>query len=74
MNDTAALVPPENTILPAGAMRVESMDMDAQGIAHREDGKVVFIDGALPFEIVRAQVNRKKNNKMSSGTVAVNFT
>ena len=62
MNDTAALVPPENTILPAGAMRVESMDMDAQGIAHREDGKVVFIDGALPFEIVRAQVNRKKNN------------
>lgn len=52
----------EQNPLPAGALRVESMDMDAQGIAHREDGKVVFIDGALPFEIVRAQVNRKKNN------------
>ncbi len=61
MNETAALAPLENNTLPAGALRVESMDMDAQGIAHREDGKVVFIDGALPFEIVRAQVNRKKN-------------
>ncbi len=48
--------------LPEGALWVESMEAEAQGVAHREDGKVVFIDGALPFEIVRAQVNRRKNN------------
>jgi 23S rRNA (uracil1939-C5)-methyltransferase len=38
------------------------MDLDAQGVAHRADGKVVFVDGALPFEVVRANVHRKKNN------------
>ncbi len=38
---------------------IESLDLEAQGIAH-QDGKVVFVDGALPFEVVSAQVNRKK--------------
>ena len=42
--------------------------MDAQGIARRPDGKVVFIEGALPFEIVSVQVGRKKNN-WEQGTV-----
>ena len=40
--------------LPEGQLFVESLDIEAQGIAHRPDGKVVFIDGALPFEIVSA--------------------
>lgn len=44
------------------ALHIESMDLDAQGVAHRADGKVVFVDGALPFEVVRANVHRKKNN------------
>jgi 23S rRNA (uracil1939-C5)-methyltransferase len=48
--------------LPEGQLFIESLDIDAQGIAHRPDGKVVFIDGALPFEIVSAKVHRKKNN------------
>lgn len=48
--------------LPQGQLFVESLDIEAQGIAHRPDGKVVFIDGALPFEVVSAQVHRKKNN------------
>ena len=39
---------------------VESLDIDAQGIAHRGDGKVVFIEGALPFELVSAATTRKK--------------
>ena len=39
---------------------VESLDLDAKGIAHRPDGKVIFIDGALPTERVRANVYRKK--------------
>jgi len=47
---------------PADALCIESMDLDAQGVAHRADGKVVFVDGALPFEVVRANIHRKKNN------------
>ena len=49
-------------IWPDNALHIESMDLDAQGVAHRADGKVVFVDGALPFEVVRANVHRKKNN------------
>jgi len=40
---------------------VESLDLEAQGVAHRADGKVVFIEGALPGERVQVQVSRKKN-------------
>jgi 23S rRNA (uracil1939-C5)-methyltransferase len=54
--------------LPEGCLRVGSLDMDAQGIARRPDGKVVFIEGALPFEWVSVQVNRQKNN-WEQGTV-----
>ena len=42
-------------------LAVESLDLDAQGVAHRADGKVVFIEGALPTESVQVQVSRKKN-------------
>lgn len=52
-------VPPA---LPADWLRIESMDLDAQGVAHRPDGKVVFVDGALPGELVSATVHRRKNN------------
>ncbi|MFZ4626295.1 MAG: 23S rRNA (uracil(1939)-C(5))-methyltransferase RlmD [Rhodoferax sp.] len=41
---------------------VESLDLDAQGVAHKADGLVVFIEGALPFEYVSAHINRHKNN------------
>ncbi|WP_399697201.1 23S rRNA (uracil(1939)-C(5))-methyltransferase RlmD [Xenophilus sp.] len=43
-------------------LTVESLDLEGQGVAHRADGKVVFVDGALPFEEVRVQVQRRKNN------------
>jgi 23S rRNA (uracil1939-C5)-methyltransferase len=52
----------EPAALPEGWLAVESMDIDAQGIARRPDGKVVFIEGALPFEVVSTNVHRKKNN------------
>ena len=42
-------------------LRVESLDLEAQGIAHNAEGKVVFIEGALPGETVQARVNRRKN-------------
>jgi len=45
-----------------GWLRVESLDLDAQGVSHRADGKVVFIEGALPFEEVRHKRLRAKNN------------
>ena len=48
---------------------VESLDLDAQGIAHRADGKVVFIEGALPTESVQVQVSRKKN-QWEQGTLS----
>jgi 23S rRNA (uracil1939-C5)-methyltransferase len=48
--------------LPEGWLEVDALDIEAQGVARRPDGKVVFIDGALPGERVSANVNRKKNN------------
>jgi 23S rRNA (uracil1939-C5)-methyltransferase len=54
--------------LPEGWLKVESLDIEAQGVAHRPDGKVVFIEGALPFETVSANTHRKKNN-WEQGTV-----
>ena len=53
---------PSSDDLPEGWLRVGALDMDAQGIARRPDGKVVFIEGALPSEIVSVKVGRKKNN------------
>ncbi|HYR25972.1 MAG TPA: 23S rRNA (uracil(1939)-C(5))-methyltransferase RlmD [Aquabacterium sp.] len=43
-------------------LTVESLDLEAQGVAHRADGKVVFIEDALPGEEVRVNVTRRKNN------------
>lgn len=48
--------------LPEGSLHVESMDLDAQGVSRNADGKIVFIDGALPGEWVEARVRRRKNN------------
>jgi 23S rRNA (uracil1939-C5)-methyltransferase len=42
-------------------LQVESLDLEGQGVAHRADGKVVFIEGALPGEQVRVNVARRKN-------------
>jgi 23S rRNA (uracil1939-C5)-methyltransferase len=41
---------------------VDAIDIEAQGVARRPEGKVVFIDGALPGETVSAAVTRRKNN------------
>jgi 23S rRNA (uracil1939-C5)-methyltransferase len=38
---------------------IESLDLEAQGVARRE-GKVVFVRGALPGEVVQARVVRSK--------------
>lgn len=41
-------------------LRVESIDIEAQGVAHDSGGKVVFIDGALPGEDVQVDITRRK--------------
>lgn len=43
-------------------LMVESLDLEAQGVAHNAEGKVVFIDGALTGEEVQVSVQRRKNN------------
>ena len=57
--------------LPEGWLLVDALDIDAQGVARRADGKVVFIDGALPSELVSANVNRKKNNWEQASLTAI---
>ncbi|GCL63361.1 23S rRNA (uracil(1939)-C(5))-methyltransferase RlmD [Pseudaquabacterium pictum] len=42
-------------------LQVESLDLDAQGVARNAEGKVVFIEGALPGEQVQVRVGRSKN-------------
>ncbi|AVP58150.1 23S rRNA (uracil(1939)-C(5))-methyltransferase RlmD [Pulveribacter suum] len=60
--ETTASPASDTPALPSGWLEVTSMDLDAQGVARRPDGKVVFIDGALPTELVSARTGRKKNN------------
>ncbi|MBI5274945.1 MAG: 23S rRNA (uracil(1939)-C(5))-methyltransferase RlmD [Burkholderiales bacterium] len=61
----------EAKVRPAHWLQVDSLDIDAQGVARRPDGKVVFIDGALPGEWVRANVHRKKNNWEQASLIEV---
>lgn len=62
MTDHISTDTPQDKPLPEGWLKVKSLDLEAQGVAHKPDGKVVFIDGALPFEIVSAQIHRSKNS------------
>ena len=56
---------------PPDLLTIESLDIEAQGIAHRADGKVVFIEGALPFEVVTANVYRKKSSFEKATLMAI---
>jgi len=58
MSDTSSGAPPDHN---DRLLTIESLDLEAQGVGHRSDGKVVFVEGALPFEVVEVQVHRKKN-------------
>jgi len=43
-------------------LTVDALDLDARGVARKSDGKVVFIEGALPGEVVTCSTGRSKNN------------
>jgi 23S rRNA (uracil1939-C5)-methyltransferase len=47
---------------PDDWLKVESLDLEAQGVAHDAEGKVVFIEDALAGEEVQVRVHRRKNN------------
>jgi len=66
-----AATPADAQALPEGWLAVDALDIEAQGVARRPDGKVVFIEGALPFEIVSANVYRKKNSWEQATLTAV---
>lgn len=51
-------------------LNIESLDLDAQGVARRSDGKVVFVEGALPGERVLANISRRKN-QWEQGTLTL---
>lgn len=51
-------------------LKVESLDLEAQGVAHNAEGKVVFIEDALPGEEVQVRVQRRKNNWEQASMVA----
>lgn len=47
--------------MSAEVLLVESLDLEARGVARRE-GKVVFVEGALPFERVSSRTVRSKSS------------
>jgi len=55
-----------NTVLT-----IESLDLSAQGIAHDDEGKVVFVDGALPGEKVQVEITRRQKNYNKARAVEV---
>ncbi len=52
----------------AEVLNIESLDLEARGIARRE-GKVVFVEGALPGERVAADIVRRKPSYEIARTV-----
>ena len=52
-------------------LRIESLDLEAQGVAHNAEGKVVFVEDALPGEEVQVAVRRRKNNWEQASLVAL---
>lgn len=43
-------------------LHIDSLDIEAQGVGRRPDGKVVFVEGALPGEAVTASTFRRKGS------------
>ncbi len=57
--------------LPPSLLRIESMDLEGQGVAHHIDGKVVFVDGALPGEKVWVRPIKQKSTFEKSQLISI---
>lgn len=55
------------------ALFVQSMDLEGQGVSHDPQGRVVFIENALPFEWVKYQATQRKA-KWSKGMAVEHFS
>ncbi len=56
---------------PQEWLTIESLDLEAQGVAHNTEGKVVFVEGALPGEQVQVKVHRGKKQWEQASMVAL---
>lgn len=56
---------------PPSLVRIESVDLEGQGVAHRDDGKVVFVDGALPHEQVWVRPIKEKSTYEKAQIIAI---
>ncbi len=65
-------VPANQTIRMSGSyqLEIESVDHEARGVAHI-NGKVIFVDGALPGETVIASPYRKKSKYENAQLIEV---
>lgn len=50
-------------------LRVESLAQGGRGVARREDGYVVFVNGGLPGDVVRVRVSRAKRGYAEASAV-----
>ena len=51
-------------------VEIESLDLDGRGVARR-DGKVVFVDGALPGERADVELVRAKARYATARTIRI---
>lgn len=52
-------------------LRIESIDLEGQGVAHNAQGKVVFVEGALSGEEVQVRVHLRKKNWEQASILAL---
>src|SRR5690606_41988147 len=52
-------------------LRIESLDAEGRGVARNAEGKVTFVEGALPGETVAGEVLRKRSSFDLARTVSI---
>jgi 23S rRNA (uracil1939-C5)-methyltransferase len=64
---------PNKPVFPTQHASIESLDHEGRGVAH-VDGKVVFIEGALPRELVEYEPSRRKKTFDTGNLVRIRKT
>ncbi|MDY4888627.1 MAG: TRAM domain-containing protein [Sphaerochaetaceae bacterium] len=52
-------------------IRIEELVQKGQGLGHMEDGKVVFVSGALPGELVEVQIMQSKKDYITGKAISI---